>query len=289
MSHSMSQATPRTIHVLLCHRDLEMARVCLGSLPQLSEEPVRFVVHDDGSLTTAGLDLLDRELPIEKVWRRAESDDVMNRVLAPYPALLAFRRSNPLALKVLDLLALGEEEAVFYCDSDVLFVAPFRGLFSQLGEACAVFMRDLQNAYSVRSWHLLREPRLRLTARVNTGIIHARRSLLDLDLLEWFFSRREYQATPVWAEQTAWALLAGRTICRHFAPRQISIPRRALDLEGASLAFHFVGPSRHLLPEARRLSDRCLSAAEIRYCDAPGCGPVDLLCSEVARRLRRSR
>jgi hypothetical protein len=176
---------------------------------------------------------------------------------------------------------------VFYCDSDVLFLAPCRGLFSQLDSVSAVFMRDVQNAYSVRSWHLLREPRLRLAARVNTGIIHARRSLLDLDLLEWFFSRPEYHATPVWLEQTAWALLVGRRKWRQFDQRQIAIPRSSQTLRAReTVALHFVGPKRSLLCAAMAAGEET-ETSEIRSSRGVACSAPILLVEEAWRRAVR--
>jgi hypothetical protein len=81
---------------------------------------------------------------------RSEADQRVADLLTRRPALRAFRQANPLALELIDipLLAGGD---LAYCDSDVLFLRPFTGLFRFPGaDVGAVFMSDRQNAYSVR-------------------------------------------------------------------------------------------------------------------------------------------
>ena len=215
---------PRPVSTLLGHAHVPMALLCLGSLLRESAEPLRLQIHDDGSLDREDLERLAAGLGEPAVVSRREADERLEDLLGVHPACRAFRRENPLGLKLLDTVFLAPAGELAYCDSDVLFLRPFAGLFALPEGAGALFMHDSQNAYSVRSWHLLRERRLRLAARVNSGVIAFRSRLFDLDLLEWFLGHPEYRFAPVWVEQTAWALLGQAAGCRLLDPAAVAFP-----------------------------------------------------------------
>lgn len=284
---------PRWLASLLGHRHVDMAVLCLGSLLRGAAEPLALRLHDDGSLTGEDRERLALALDEPVVVPRSEADERAADVLTGRPALAAFRRANPLALKLVDaVLYAGEELA--YCDTDVLFLRPFAGLFP--ARAGATFMADHQNAYSVRSWHLLRslvhDRRLRLARRVNSGVIQFPTAAWDPDLLEWYLGKPEFAFAPVWAEQTAWALLGAAAGCRLFDPRQIAIPTFSDELFDERVALHFVSPVRALLP---LWEGRAVGAGDGRPPVAIGrvpagrCGPLDLAADEVRRRLARLR
>lgn len=277
----------KTVVTLLGHTHVEMALECLGSLRRYSADQVQFRVHDDGSLTSGDLDRLAAALgEIEAIPRR-EADGQVEERLGTRPALREARRRNPLILKLLDVPLLAGGDELAFCDSDVLFLRPFRDLFRfPEPETGAVFMADRQNAYSLRSWHLLRH-RLSLPRQVNTGVLLFRTGGLDLDLLEWYLARPEMSFAPVWVEQTAWALLAGRAPCRLYDPGQIAFPGKGSPAD--PVALHFVSPLRQLLePALRQARDRQGEPpVAIGTREAGRCGPLDLAFTEAGRRLRR--
>jgi hypothetical protein len=285
----------KTVEVatLLGHAHVEMALSCLGSLLRYSAEPLRLRIHEDGSLTAADRERLAAGLGNPAFISRAEADDRVAATLAGRPALAAFRRGNPLALKLIDIpLFSGDpgDDDLAYCDSDILFLRPFSALFADPGPATgAVFMSDRQNAYSLRSWQLLAAPRLALPCRVNSGVLRFRTRLFDPDLLEGYLARPEYGFAPVWREQTAWALLAGRTGCRLWDPRLLRFPDPE-EMPGEEVvALHFVSPLRALFPrhleEARdRSGEAPVPVGTIR---ARRLRPWDLAWTEARRRLFR--
>ena len=282
----------RMVSTLLGHAHVEMALLCLGSLLDFSASPLRLRVHDDGSLTAADLERLAAGLDGPEVVTRREADARLADLLAAFPAARAFRAANPLALKLLDvqLLAAGDELA--YCDSDVLFLRPFRRLFHLPAGAGALFMFDPRQSYSVRSWHLLAEPRLRLVGHINTGIIAFRRRLFDLDLVEWFLSRPRYHFAPVWAEQTCWALLGHPVGCHLLDPEEVGIPVPGREPAARQVALHFVSPLRGLLAHfAGRCGERTVpeEPTELRSFPAPRLTAAALAATEIRRRLRRLR
>jgi hypothetical protein len=280
----------QTIEVatLLGHAHVEMALACLGSLLRYSAEPLRLRIHEDGSLLAADRERLTAGLGEPEFVARAEADDRVAPTLAGRPALAAFRRGNPLALKLIDIPLLAGDDLA-YCDSDVLFLRPFSGLFADPGpETGAVFMSDRQNAYSLRSWQLLAEPRLALPARVNSGVLRFRTRCFDPDLLEWYLGRPEYGFAPVWSEQTAWALLAGRAGCRLWDPRLLRFPDPARMPDGEVVALHFVSPLRALFPRhlAQARGRMGEEPAHVATIPARRCRPWDLAWTEARRRLR---
>jgi hypothetical protein len=269
---------------LLGHAHVEMAVLCLGSLLRGSVEPLALRLHDDGSLTAADRERLASALGEPEVVARAEADERVAEVLARRPALAAFRRRNPLALKLIDAVLFAGPELA-YCDTDVLFLRRFSGLFPD--GAGAAFMADHQNAYSVRSWHLLRHRRLRLPRHVNSGVIQFPTAAWDPDLLEWYLGRPEFGFAPVWVEQTAWALLGARAGCRLFDPEQIRIPEEGMRDSGETVALHFVGPVRSLLEDwaGQPMADG--PPVPIGRVPAGRCGVLDLVLTEARRRLGR--
>lgn len=284
---------PLVVTSLLGHRQVEMALACLGSLLRYCAEPLRLLLHDDGSLTASDRERLEAALGGPEIRSREEADEGVADALARYPAARALRRGNPLGLKLLDVPLLAAGETLSFCDADVLFLRPFSGLFRLPGAGVgALFMSDRQNAYSVRSWHLLRHRRLRLPRRINTGIVHSRAASYDLDLLEWYLSHPAFHFAPEWAEQTAWALLGQRAGCRRVDPGQLAFPPAADDpAPGDPVAFHFVSPlRRHLTPILARSRDRSHEEpVVIRSLPARSLMPWHLALDELRRRLRRWR
>lgn len=281
--------TPLRVATLLGHAHVEMAIACLGSLRRCSADPIRFRIHEDGTLTPEDRERLEAGLGSLEFIARTEADGRVADLLSHRPSLRALRGTNPLALKLIDIPLLAEGDLA-YCDSDVLFLRPFSGLFRFPGEEVgAVFMSDRQNAYSVRSWHLLAHPRLALPCRVNSGILLFRTRFYDPDLLEWYFSRPEFGFAPVWSEQTAWALLGWRAGCRLWDPSLVRLPEPREEGPGDAVALHFVSPLRNLLPRFLERSPDRTGEPPVPVGTVPArrCHAWDLAWTEARRRLAR--
>ncbi len=278
----------RTVTTLLGHAQVDTALVCLGSLLRFSVEPLELRLHDDGTLRPEDLQRLEGGLGRFEVVSRVEADEAAAGVVARRPALAAFRRENPLALKLIDAVLLAGEELAF-CDTDVLFLRPFSGLFRLSPGAGALFMSDRQNAYSVRSWHLLTRPRLALPRRANSGIVVYRTAAYDPDLLEWYLARPEHRFAQVWVEQTGWGLLGWQAGCRLIDPVQVAIPDPGQRTDKETVALHFVSPVRSLLAGyVSRLQEPAGVPVEIRTRPARRCRALDLALDEARRVVRRA-
>ncbi|HVS62073.1 MAG TPA: hypothetical protein VMT85_01090 [Thermoanaerobaculia bacterium] len=264
-----------------------MAKLCLGSLVRHVTDRLELVIHDDGTLTPEDVAELRAELGPFALVTRAEADERVSEALASRPSTRRFRERNPLALKLVDFAALSEREVICGVDSDVLALRPCSGLFDLQSSADALFMEDVQNAYGIRSWQLLVERRLLLWQRINSGIFAIRAALYDPELLEWFLGHPRFDKTPVWSEQTAWALMAGRGRCRTLDHRLVTFPDRPWASDAAVL--HFVEPlRRHLDDVARRAAGRDeTESVTIRSVAARRLTWRALLASEIVRRLSR--
>ena len=208
----MSPATPSstvrplvTVATLIGHRDAAMAVTCLGSLVDCSRQPLRFRVHDDGSLDASDKAQLAARLGAVEFMDRAAADAAMASRLAKYPFCQRMRERHILGLKLFDVpLLCGEKETAF-CDSDILFLRPFEDLFAWPDDRTGcLFMQDWQEAHSIRPWHLLPGSGIRLPQRFNSGLFFLRQSRYDLAVIEELLARDcpVFQRLPQWLEQT---------------------------------------------------------------------------------------
>jgi hypothetical protein len=244
----------QVVRVLAGRDSVPMAVRALASLARRSDRPLAFVVHDDGTLDERDRERLREAIPGTAVVNRPEADALIDPRLDRFPACRAFRRANPLALKLLDLPLLADGDAVAICDTDVLALRPFSGMFEWPGaDTTAVFMPDSQNAYALRPWHLLGARGVSLPCGINTGLMLFRRTAHDLEFVEWFLARAfaVYRRIPNWVEQTAWAALANRGRCRLYDARQVRVVESAACVTDSGLLVgHFTSSVRHLWPAA---------------------------------------
>jgi lipopolysaccharide biosynthesis glycosyltransferase len=210
----MKSKSYTNVHSLLCHRDVEMALTCLGSLLRFSLEPIQMVIHDDGSLTCEDKSRLLNELKYTKIVSRNEADELMNQQLYNYPNCRRYRTDSVFGLKMLDIPLMSQEN-IAYCDSDILFLRPFRELFYISDPTVsALFMQDTQEPYSLSFKGMIKSGS-KLASRVNAGLIFIRKGTYDLDFAEWFLNAEEFKFIPYFTEQTFWAAFGQKFKCRH--------------------------------------------------------------------------
>jgi hypothetical protein len=287
----VTSADPIPVRTLLGAKGFETSCLCLRSLVEYSADPVRLVIHEDGTLTDKHRDQLRQISPGTEFVGRAAADEAVEGLLARYPRCLEFRRTEVLALKLFDIVLLAPGRLA-YCDSDVLFLRRYAGLFTApVVPGRPVFMTDVGHAYSVRPWKLWPFGPVRLVGRLNTGITLTPPAYLDLSFLEWLlgvlstdpvFVRRRY-----WTEQTCWAALAARTGADLLDPRRVVLATRTMDGYSAdAVAIHFVTTFRNQLPafEARQ---RPAGEAAVTVGVRPSrrIGPARMLWTDLRRRL----
>ncbi|MDD4933202.1 MAG: hypothetical protein PHO89_07035 [Methylacidiphilaceae bacterium] len=292
-SPDQREGTPVAVHSTVCHRDVRLAILGLGSLVRNSVQPLEIVFHDDGSLTEEDQSMLTEQLPVRHLWQRREADAMADELLARYPASRAFRYELCHGLKLLDTVLFEEGESVAYCDTDIFFLRRFRGLFSfPSPEVRLLLMSDREESYSARPWHLIGPDRLRLVRRINAGLYYLKKAAFDFDFIEWYFQRPWSRRRRILVEQTAWGALGVRVGCAVWDRRQVRIPtRRDLEhgVDTGVVALHFIGGLRGWIePLSRRRPSRSDPApVAVRTWDAKELTPLGLGFSQGWSKVKR--
>ena len=274
---------------LIGHRDVGTGLMCLGSLAKHSREPVRFQLHDDGSLTDDDREQLLNELPIHAFISRRQADAIASERLSRHPHCARYRQRYVYGLKLFDTPFLAPREDLVFCDTDIFFLRPFRDLFSWPDEETGcLMMQDFQNAYAFRPWHLM-QSQIKVPARLNCGIFAFRRRHYDLDFIEWLLARYEplFDARYHWTEQTCWAALAWRCQGRFWKENQIRVIRNEASLTDGLVAAHFVTPVRGLLPTAAARTKADCEPVAVETEPMPRLGVLDLLKEQATQFLQR--
>lgn len=238
-------ASPQEIRTLLCHRDVELAIHCLSSALELTEDPVKLVIHDDGSLTAEDRATIEARLPGTRILNRRDADAIMAEKLARHPHARQFRDGSVWGLKLLDVV-LAEPGTCFYLDGDIRFFRPFQGLFTaEATSGRCVFLRDtVWIAYSVRPWHLCDRRGLQVVSGINTGLTLCDPAIFDLDFIDWFLAQPDWRVIPAWTEPTCWAALAARTQARAVSPEQLPNLYPSARITGKTIGGHFLSAYR---------------------------------------------
>jgi hypothetical protein len=245
------------VHTLACEAHLKFAIPCLKSLLACSEEPVRLIIHDDGSLTEESFAGFAATFPDAVLVRRRAADEQLAEALARFPHMAEARRHLPHVLKLFDTTMTHPEPIICYADTDVLFQRRFRGLFpdsaqeSDLTKATAgAFMMDHANSFAAHPGDFWPFGPLRVPRQLNSGLFWVQRARIDYERMEYLFKRwgpariKKYHG---WFEQTVWADHAWRTRCSLFDPDQFGTASADGNRNGKLVGVHYVTPARSLL------------------------------------------
>lgn len=277
------------MRTLIGHKQLDVGLRCLASLLRFSSEPISLLIHDDGSLTNEDRETLLNDLPGSEIVSRADADAIVQPLLTRYPKCHTYRERHPLALKLIDM-ALLEPDELAYCDSDVYFLRRHTGLFAWPNpQTGAVFMQDIQDAYSLRPWHVFPIGQIHMPHRTNSGIIFFRRAAYDLDFVEWLLSQPKLEGVFAkrghWIEQTCWAALGWRAGCYLWSSDQFIIATQAMTgLSNETIGVHFVAAARSKLNEFSEPSSLGTATAVRSYPARPG-SPLHMLGRDIINKL----
>jgi hypothetical protein len=242
------------VHTLACEQHLWFAVPCLRSLIACSQDPIRFVIHDDGSLTPASVEQLASAFPDAILVLRPSADAQLADALARFPHISQARVHLPHVLKLMDTTMTHPEPIVRYVDTDVLFQRRFRGLFPTSEQSVSgAFMMDSSNSFAAHPGDFWPLGPLRLPRQLNSGLFWIQRDRLDYERMEYLFKRwgpqriRRYHG---WFEQTVWADQAWRARCSMFDPEQFGTASSESSLNSRLIGVHYVTPSRTMLKAA---------------------------------------
>jgi hypothetical protein len=283
----------RQVRTLIGHQQVETGLKCLPSLSGFSRESMTLLIHDDGTLSDEDCDRLIAALPGASIVRRPDADARIEPLLARYPKCRQYRQHHPLGLKLLDM-ALFEPQELAYCDSDILFLKSYTGLFKWPGDqTSAIFMQDIQDAYSLHPWHVYPFGKIRVPQKINSGLILFRTSVYDLEFIEWFLGQKRLESVfkkrAHWIEQTCWAALGRRVGCYAWNARQFIIATPDMvGLSSETVGIHFVAAARSKLlefyPVAHSAQD--LESAVVIECNVvQSSTPLQMSLAEIRKRL----
>jgi hypothetical protein len=207
-SHSRQSGIPLEIHMLTSCKDAELAAWALLSWYAIGKRNDALCIHDDGSLRPSDEARFHRMLPSCRIIRRSHADTVANKLLRPFPALQEFRKSNNLALKVLDFFFFARTRKFILLDSDVF-------TFDRLDfmDDCAYwpwnsFLRDYHCAFNLERHWFERFNAISTYRPINSGFGVVDIDTLDLGLANDVIHQTNYEFRPYWAEQTLFAILS---------------------------------------------------------------------------------
>jgi hypothetical protein len=234
-----------SVHMLLCHRHVDMALWCLKSFSCLAELSPRIWIHDDGTLTETDVEVLREHLSRCTVISRGQSDQRMDEALEPYPYSRQMRqeRGFPGALKLWDPWIYSTSDVIVLVDSDILFFQRPSELLDCAKKGKACFMPDYQDAYAVDREEIGRYLHIEVLPKVNSGLLSLGREDYDLELIEKYFKLFSAPSTPFWQEQTAYALLMTTSGARPLSDAY-QISRQPL--RAATVSHHFVNDGSRL-------------------------------------------
>lgn len=266
---------------MVCHRHVKQACIGLGSLLRFSAEPIRLLVHDDGTLTDADRAALLEGLPGSRIVTRTEADSVVNEQLAQYALSRAYRDREVMGIKLFDIPLMSDDE-IAHCDSDIRFFRPFTGLYAwPAPDVGALFMQDWRDAYVFRPWHLLKYRKLKLLRQVNAGLMLIRQKAYELDFIEWLLSKAPAGSHLPWIEQTCWSALGARAGARLWDPRHIALYNPERPLPADLIAGHFT--SQRFLTHSETVATQVIPGPVCRIATIPavGCGPLRLAINQA--------
>ncbi len=277
-----------TVSTLLCHRDVDMGLRCLKSLADCSDVPIEFTIHDDGSLTAEDQErLLNPQTSgiAARIILRTDADALMGERLAAYPHCAALRKRQAYGLKLFDIPFLSVDPVVRYIDSDVLFMRPTLGIFDLDDDEDCVFMQDHQNSYAVRPWHML--GRLKLPQKINSGLFVIRRTLANLEAIEWLLAKDlpVFHKLP-WFEQTCWAWLSQGHRGYVWDSVQIKVVEPTTEFDERLVAAHFVSPVRSLMNGIAPISTLGRHPVAVERQPMKGLNPAAFMVEAVTRSVR---
>jgi len=260
------EAPPVPVHLVTSKDDWLRAAWTLASWLHATRMRWSITLHDDGTVPTTGMRLLEELFPEARLLRREEADETMQRVLAPYPRCRAYREELALGLKIFDVPHFCQSRRFILLDSDVLFFRPPEELLQwardEEDRRC-LFNADAEDPSPLPSGEARAKLKVQLLPRINSGLCALWRDAINLPFSEMALRDSSLGSAAPWRiEQTLFALNACRDNRAALLPPAYEVSLGP-DAQPDAVARHYVGKVRgrfyaegirrlhpHLLPDA---------------------------------------
>jgi hypothetical protein len=224
--------------------------LCLWTLVGFYEFSRRrdpLLIYSDGTLTPDHCAGILKVFPNAQIVDRHHTDAIMTAALAEYPNCRRYRRSQPCALRIVDLPVVCDSRFILMVDSDILFFQEPAELNRRLDARQPggfVFQRDIQDAYFASRDRIRADFGIDLPPAANCGIMLADVSGFHHDWLERWLCRPEI-FTHGWSEQTLWAMYGAMHRADHLGEEYDL--RMTRGLSPRAVMKHYVKPIRDLM------------------------------------------
>jgi hypothetical protein len=222
---------PVSVHMLVSSQTWDAGIMAALSFEHFSGRRWPLFIHEDGSVSPAQRDTIERILPGVRFIPRPEAEARIPHHLSGHPKCLSNRSRHNLFLKFLDFPVYAPYDRFIVLDSDVLFFKRPGEILNWVdsGKEECWFNEDTKEKYCIPRPQIEEAFKMRIWERVNTGICLMPKSAISLELSERLITAFESNAHhPQFFEQTLGGMLpttyninwgylrAPGSICRHY-------------------------------------------------------------------------
>lgn len=238
---------PVSVHMLVSSQTWDAGIMAAISFEHFSGRRWPLFIHEDGSVSVAQRNVIERILPGVQFVPRPEAEARISRHLSSHPKCLSNRSRHNLFLKFLDFPAFAPYERFVVLDSDVIFFKRPGEILDWVdaGKEECWFNEDTKEKYCIPRPRIEEALQMKIWERVNTGICLMPKSAISLELSERLIATFETNAHhPQFFEQTLYAVMASALNRGGMLPATYNINWGYLRAPG-SICRHYVGAFKH--------------------------------------------
>ena len=238
-----------SVHMLLCHKDLEMATCAAKSFILASQQAYCFTFHDDGSLTTKDKMLLQYHFPGCQVIDYQTSLQRAKETFGENSEIYKMRLKGVMMLKLIDIRLFSTHDKALLLDSDILFFERPEALLEAIvkDNQANVFNKDIETCYMIEQAILEDICGYTLPARINAGLSVLHTQAIRFDLLEKWLTEIQERKLSIIIHRIEQSLIS--MLCTSLPFTAAHLPEgydvsffKAVD---TSVCKHYVGKIRH--------------------------------------------
>jgi hypothetical protein len=203
-------ASQTELHTLTCHDHVFMYITAIKSLLRFVSD-LAVVVHDDGSLTPKDIATIEHHVVGIKVIRRSEADEIVGKLLAPYPKTATYRSAVINALEFTDHALLAGRDKVIITNSDTLFLRRpdeiIQWLDSDNDEILCVYEKQ-----PVQQAEFLTRMRSSFPPHLTLALVCLNKPVVEAAEMEEMMSRVEQTDSPWFIGQNSLPVLIGKKV-----------------------------------------------------------------------------
>jgi hypothetical protein len=236
------------IHFLTGKKYWYQTIFCAYSFAQHTNESIRPIVYDDGSLEKTYQEEILRIFPFAKIVLHSEIEEYINDFLpeGKYPCLRKRRKLQPHMRKIIDIRIISSGWNLVL-DSDMLFFRNPSFLIDWLkNPQSPCYMVDVEESYGYSKALIASLAQAKIPDRVNVGICGLNSDDIDWEELEyWAKTLIDSEGTTYYMDQALSAMLmAGKSCKISPASDYIVMPNQEEVIQPKAVLHHYVDKSK---------------------------------------------